>query len=363
MHFAGAFIRPKPSVRGYAKSRGVGRITSLFVRKVIRQADDGLDKAAFLRRVGVDMGAPTDPEHMVSDADYYAFFEAVARADPNGIELPLRTGASMRCEDYGAFGLAWKSASNLRGSYERAERYARILTSVSSYEVREEAEGALMVHHREGERTLGLRLSNEATMASVVSISQEVSTNEFRPLAVFFRHGRPSTTSAHEEHFGCPVHFGADKDALLVSHETLRAPNRAGELSFLKFFDTHLDRALAKLDDEPSLIQRVQMQVSKALSDGIPSISDTAKQLGMSPRTLQRRLSEQGYSYQALIDEARRRLAEQLLRETDYALAEIGFLTGFSEQSAFTRAFKRWAGQTPRSYRLSARSVSGAGQS
>ena len=72
----------------------------------------------------------------------------------------------------------------------------------------------------------------------------------------------------------------------------------------------------------------------------------------MSGRTLQRRLSEQGHSYQGLVDEARRRLAGSLLRETNYSLAEIAFMTGFAEQSSFTRAFKRWAGQTPRSYRL-----------
>lgn len=72
----------------------------------------------------------------------------------------------------------------------------------------------------------------------------------------------------------------------------------------------------------------------------------------MGGRTLQRRLSERGYSFQTLVDESRRQLAEQLLQQTDYSLAEVAFMTGFSEQSAFTRAFKRWAGQTPRSFRL-----------
>jgi AraC-like DNA-binding protein len=76
----------------------------------------------------------------------------------------------------------------------------------------------------------------------------------------------------------------------------------------------------------------------------------------MSGRTLQRRLSARGYSFQALVDESRRELAERLLKETGYPLAEIAFLIGFSEQSAFNRAFKRWAGQTPRSYRLRAQS-------
>ena len=146
----------------------MGQVTSLFVHKVIAQVDDSLDKRAFLEAVGVDPDAPVDPKLMVSAADYYAFFADLARADPNGVELPLRTGATMRCEEYGAFGLAWKSAPNLRGSCERAARYARVLTSVATYEARETDEGVYMHLHRDGNReSLGLRLSNEATIASI----------------------------------------------------------------------------------------------------------------------------------------------------------------------------------------------------
>jgi len=75
------------------------------------------------------------------------------------------------------------------------------------------------------------------------------------------------------------------------------------------------------------------------------------------PRTLQRRLSESGHSFQSIVDLARKKLALKLLGETELCLAEIAILTGFSEQSGFTRAFKRWAGQTPRSYRLETSTV------
>ena len=151
----------------------MGQITSLFAHKVIAQADDGLDKRAFLEAIGIDPDAPIDPAVMVTDTDYYAFFAGLARADPNGLELPLKVGATMRCEDYGAFGLAWKSAPNLRGSCERAARYARVLTSIASYEAREADEGVYMQLHRGGDRTeLGLRLSNEATIASIAAISR-----------------------------------------------------------------------------------------------------------------------------------------------------------------------------------------------
>jgi len=103
------------------------------------------------------------------------------------------------------------------------------------------------------------------------------------------------------------------------------------------------------------LQQQVRRAVANVLSEGVPKLSRIASELKMGARTLQRRLSEQGYSFQTIVDMAQKDLAQRLLRETDYSLAEVAFLTGFAEQSGFTRAFKRWAGQTPRSYRLRAR--------
>ena len=258
----------------------------------------------------------------------------------------------MRCDDYGAFGLAWKSATTLRGSYDRAARYARVLTSVSAYEVEPTPGGAFMHLHRAGERHLGLRLSNEATIASIVSISQEVASQPFRPEAVYFKHAAPASTSGHEDYFGCPVHFGTARDALLVSEDTLRTPNKLGDPGLSRFFDRHLAAEVKAFDNEVRLDRRIREYVSKALSEGAPALSEVARHLGMSERTLQRRLAEQSCSYQKLVDTSRRRLACRLLRKTDFSLIEVAFMTGYSDQSAFTRAFTRWTGQTPRSFRV-----------
>jgi len=335
--------------------RLVGWITSLFVHKVIRQVDASIDEAKLLRAAGVDPDAPVDPTVMVSDEDYYAYLEAIAARDPHAVDLPLRVGASMRLDEYGAMGLAWKSAASLRASWDRAERFAKVLTSVTTYEVREVEAGAWLILHRDGERRLGLRLSNEASIASLASISQQVTDAPLRLLEVTLEHAAPNRTDHHERHFDCPVRFGAEHDALLVAWETLHHPNRLSDPGMSQFFEAHLSKELAELDDDHSLEHRVRIEVSQVLSDGIPTISAIAKRLGMSSRTLQRRLADSGHSYQQLIDESRRLLAERLLGQTDYALKEVAFLTGFSDQSAFTRAFKRWAGQTPRSFRLDAR--------
>jgi AraC-like DNA-binding protein len=333
----------------------MGEITSLFLHKVLAQVSDGLDKPALMRSAGIAPDAPVDPKRMVRDEDYYALLERIARDDPAALDLPLRVGASMRCDEYGAFGLAFKSALNLLGSYARAQRYARVLTSVTTYTVEESEQGVWMALHRDGDRRLGLRLSNEASIASVAAISAEVTTARFRPLAVYFRHRCPGTTLAHERHFGCPVYFASQRDALLLAHDLVRQPNRLGDRSISGFFDSHLEEELAGFDDEAALEQQVCSQVARALSQGVPRITDVAGWLGMSGRTLQRRLASRGHSFQSLVDDARRELAERLLRDTEYPLAEVAFLTGFSEQSAFTRAFGRWVGKTPRAYRLQAR--------
>lgn len=329
----------------------MGKITTLFVRKVLDEIDSDIDidKRAFVHSLGIALDGEV---HMISAADYYSFFEKAAAIDRNGTTLPLRAGAAMRSDDYGAFGLAWKSATTLRGSYNRAERYAQVLTSVSTYEVQTADEGTYMHLHRSGERGLGMRLSNEATLASILTISREVSTETIHPIAVYFKHPTPKSVTEHESFFGCPVHFDSDRDALLLSNETLQAPNKLGDESISKFFESHLEIELSKLEDDSTLDRQIRHFVTQSLSEGMPMLSEVARHFGMSGRSLQRRLSELGYSYQTLVDESRRQLAEQLLRETDFSLVEVAFMTGFSEQSAFARAFKRWAGQTPRNFRL-----------
>lgn len=333
----------------------MGRVTSLFARKVVEEVEGPADKDALLRTLGLERGEPVDPAQMIEDWEYYDFLERVAAVDTNPTTIPLRAGAAMRCDDYGAFGLAWKSATSLRGSYDRAQRYGLVLTSVSMYEVEPTFNGAFMHLHREGERRLGLRLSNEATLASIASISREVASSPFRALEVHIRHAAPDSARAHKAYFGCPVHFESDRDALLVSKQTLDTPNKLGDATIASFFDTHLEAELGTLDDTISLEQQVCDLVTTSLSEGVPLLSDVASRLAMSGRTLQRRLAERDSSFQALVDESRRRFAQRLLRETEYSLIEVAFMTGFSEQSALTRAFKRWVGQTPGAFRADSR--------
>jgi AraC-like DNA-binding protein len=330
----------------------MSQLTSLYVYKVVGQASPGVETAELVRQLGLDPRGPVDPSSMVASADYYDFFAAMADRDPNGLVLPLRIGASMNSNDYGAFGLAWKSAPTLRGSFARSERYGHVLGSAETYSVAQTDDGVFFSLEKSGDGRPGMLLSNEASMSAVDTISKEVSTGDFAPLAVYFKHAPRGDVSIYEDHFGCPVHFESGRDALLVSEESIDIPNKLGDETIASYFDRHLDQQLASLGPHSDLEFRVRQAIADVLSEGVPTVSSIASGLAMSARTLQRRLSEQGHSFQGVVDMARKDLAQRLLAETDYSLAEVAFLTGFSEQSGFSRAFKRWAGQTPRSYRL-----------
>jgi AraC-like DNA-binding protein len=328
----------------------MGYVTSLFPRKVIAAVGPAVDGPGLLRELGLDPDAPWDPKIMVPVTVYYDMLEQIAETiDPT--DLPLKVGASMRCDEYGALGLAWKAAPDLMGSLARIERYARVWTSVVEYELHPDPRGVLLVLQRTGARRLGLRLSNETSLASAVSIARQVSPVPFVPLEARFQHPPPRTLTHHESWFGCPVHFGSDLDALLISHEAARQPNILGDEGITRFLISHLDEELSEIAGEDTLETRSKAAIARALSEGLPRMADIARGLGLSARSFHRRLSEHGLSFQTLTDETRRELAEGLLRDEGYSLAEVAFLTGFSEQSSFTRAFKRWVGRTPASYR------------
>ena len=328
----------------------MGRITSLFAHKMVAAAGDTVDGRLALQSAGLNPDVPPDPKIMIPDEVYYSLLEGMA-SQTDVTALPMTVGASMRCDEYGALGLAWKAAPDLLGSFSRVERYARLWTSVVEYELRRTERGTLFILHRSGPRRLGMRLSNEATLASAVSLARQVSPVPFAPMEVMVRHAAPKSLEAHETFFGCPLRFECAYDALLLSDEMLQRPNILGDRGITQFLVSHLDAELAGLGDEVNVVRLTKDSIARALSEGLPKMGDVAKGLGLSVRSFHRRLAEHGASFQTLTEETRRELALGMLQDERYSLSEIAFLTGFSEQSAFTRAFKRWMGQTPASYR------------
>ncbi len=214
----------------------------------------------------------------------------------------------------------------LRSGLEVGDRPSRLLRACRAIRTRADQRrnirgrtprrGAFMHLHRDGPRRLGLRLSNEATIASIASISREVSTASSSRSGSTSSTRRPGSAADHERHFRCPVLFESDRDAARFLTEILQAPNSLGDESISRFFETHLETGARESRTTSLWTARCCDQVSRSLSEGVPKVSDVAGHLCMSARTLQRRLADGGHSYQSLVDEARRRLSARLLRET-----------------------------------------------
>ena len=167
-----------------------------------------------------------------------------------------------------------------------------------------------------------------------------------------FRHPRPPQTEEHERLFGCAIEFDAPRTRMLISREAWQARTTGAQAGVLQILAEHADLLLEKLPKGPDLVERTRKAIGQRLRGGDSTLEAVAAELAMSPRTLQRHLRELGYSFNALADEVRQKVADLYLRQPDIAIAEVAYLLGFSEQSAFNRAFRRWYGVTPKQYRF-----------
>lgn len=168
--------------------------------------------------------------------------------------------------------------------------------------------------------------------------------------AACFQHPAPADIREHERIFGGRVLFGQDHSALLFRRDYLEMPLPRRTLEPRQGAERPTLRRVRDLPPE-SFDRRLDYALRVAVERGRPRLEEVAADLGMHPRTLQRSLKAHGDSFQARLDQVRRDIAQELLREGRLNLLEIALILGFSEQSAFQRAFKRWTGMTPGRWR------------
>ncbi len=173
----------------------------------------------------------------------------------------------------------------------------------------------------------------------------------YRLLRVDFTHPRPTSVTEHERIFGCPVAFGADSCQLVIAREVWDSPRTGTDPMLFSVLNGHAKALLDAQPAGPAIVERVRATIGAELRGGDPGLESVAKQLAMSPRTLQRRLSEHGVIFNDVLDTMRSGAARTYLAQRDIAATEIAYLLGFAEQSSFNRAFKRWTGQTPGEFR------------
>lgn len=187
----------------------------------------------------------------------------------------------------------------------------------------------------------------EAAATVGVRILRRLLGDGFQPRRVLFGHRRPREVSEHRRVFGCAPEFGcSDGLAIVFDASVLPLPVPGADRRLLPLIERHLAESLAD-GEEDAWLSELRGAVTRSLCDGSPSIRSTAKQLGMSVRTLQRRLEAHDVAFRDLVAETRRTLAQRYLAEGSANLTEVAFLLGYSELSAFDRAFRRWTGSTP----------------
>jgi AraC-like DNA-binding protein len=225
-----------------------------------------------------------------------------------------------------------------------------VLSDTLRYELVDESGGCVFAlvgrsHHRRG-----AAIANESALAAVTSVLRVVGGFRLEPTLVEFQHTAPGTDRFHVDFFGCPVRFGAAVNGIHLGDEHLTRRTLLADTGLSTYLLSRLDDLTAR-KERRSIVEDVRTAIADSLPDGQPSKSQIARRLAISERTLHRQLADHGESFQAIATRARRDAAESLLASTDHSIADVAFLTGFSDQTAFTRAFKRWTGTTPAAFR------------
>lgn len=171
------------------------------------------------------------------------------------------------------------------------------------------------------------------------------------PLRAQFAHSEPTWRAEYNRIFACPIEFEATRSGFVIRHEDLNRPVIHADPSLKTRFEQLAETALNRLAENVPTSRRVAQALLRQMPGEEPEIESIAKSLAVSVRALQAALQDEGTSFKKLVGRVRQDLAENYLRDTNLSIAEVSFLVGFSEPSAFHRAFKRWTGQTPSTFR------------
>lgn len=268
-----------------------------------------------------------------------------------GPGFSVRVGQQMKMDDYGVLGLSWKTCSRAGEIFERSERYFHLLSNTYVFKVEKEGDLSHIYLYRDAYRR-GLELSNEATISAIVVVLQAMTETDITPVGVSFKHKPPSNMQSYHQAFQCPILFNQSNNSITYKTSDLNTRTAKADESINRFLLERVEEERKGIEINAfKIASDVEKLIMDALPSGIPSISHIGGHMGMSTRTLTRRLTAQGISFRDLVKTTQEKISKDLLKNTSNSIGEIAFQTGFSEQSAFSRAFKRWTGKSPLEYR------------
>ena len=320
----------------------------------------GLPAEQLFNACDIDLATLNDPEQRFPLSSFLHLCEVAAEklGDPG---LGLSIGARMTADYLGPYGFVLMSSNTAREMMAKAERYS-VLAIGGGRNVFEMTEDSCIRYwlHQDAEATAGWRIMDELVMASAVTMSRSLfGADSWSPSWVSFANAAPENETPYADLFRCPLHFDAEAYAIAFDASLLDIEVRRVHPQIKLQLDQLCEDLLASLAcaEDPVWLTQCRSLILEALSSPPPELNAIAEALGMSPSSLRKRLADHSTSFRQLVDEIRHELAVAYLRKPSLSLVDIAYLLGFSEQSAFQRAFKRWTGTTPGEYRAACREV------
>lgn len=327
-----------------------------IVRNIIQfVASQGFDPNCLYNAANIEATWLEDPDRQVSGEVLKKLWrEAVEKTGDR--DLGLHIGEAFDLSAIGIVGYVLLNCQTYGQVLEKLSQYTRLFSQ------------GVAIHHRICEGWVQCdceivgdvknylldepRQPIESTFASLVTATQQLTGKKLPVQTVWFQHSSPQDCSEHQRIFPGTVLFSQGTNRIVFAVDCLDWPVRSANLNLLSVFENHAATMLAHQHRTQAYSQKVAQAIAQNLQGELPTIEAIARHLMVSIRQLQRELQAEHTSYQQILDETRKELALRHLINPEISIHDVAFLLGFSEPSAFHRAFKRWTGQTPRNYRL-----------
>lgn len=310
----------------------------------------GADPDQTLRPLGLDPSALSNPDGFMACADFARALEAAARATGDEC-FGLHFGERYQPQDVGALAYVAFNSPTIAASIANVARYLRVHNEAARVSLVIEGVWASLRHELVDLSLETARQHAEYSMAIGRNAIRLMVGSQWTPIEVQFAHRAPREASEHVRVFGAPVSFDCAANAFVMGRAFLDRQVPAADERLLPILRRYLDHVLERMPPEDQLVAAVRRATGESIREGHMTLARVARKLATTPRTLQRRLKQHGMDFKTLVDDTRRRFAAHYLDDRSNTLTDIAFLVGYSEISAFNRAFKRWTGSTPSEYR------------
>ena len=303
-----------------------------------------------LEAVGLDRDALRDPHLRIPYADMMMLSELASRMTKD-VAFGLHVGERVEQHSYGIVGYSVVSSATLGEALRSLERYLPVWTNVGAFRLNVEPTVAHFQWKYSDSSLPEPRHDVEMTIAAIARFNRLSDGVAWQPREVWFAHAKPKDVSEHARIFRAPVRFGMPVNSLLLDTSLLNLPMRGANSVAHEVITTAAEQLLAMGPGKANLTQSVLSFIRQRLCSGDFSLQEASRHLGLSRRTLQRKLREECASHRLLVEQARRDLSRCLLLGSQATATEAAYALGFSDPTAFHHAFQRWHGMPPQAYR------------